>query len=308
MRRRPAAAYRVTPLRICREPGTAPSVSFIACGCAPLAGQGSPDNRKRVRSTMHSAETLERLSAPAGNVRVPEGGPAQRGPAPSDPAPVRPAPVRPAPVRPAPVRPAPVRAAPDGPDLGGSARGGRQRVSAELMTEMYKVHHRVLFKFALSLTFGDRQRAEDVVQEVFLRLWRHPEVLAGQCETIRPWLFTVTRRVVMDGLRARAARPAEVSDACLEYRGCGEDDMDNAIIAHEFRQALRTLTPTQRAVLVDLYYRGYSFAEIAERLSIPVGTVKSRSYYALRALRAALTKRGLASSVTAGRSSPGATC
>lgn len=219
---------------------------------------------------MRSAQMLDRPSAPTFPARVPDGGPAARG--------------------------------------GGPAREGKRRVSSELMTEMYKAHHQVLFKFALSFTFGDRQRAEDVVQEVFLRLWRHPEVLAGQYETIRPWLFTVTRRVVMDGLRARAARPTEVSDACLEYRVCGEDDMDNAVTAHEFRQALRTLTPTQRAVLIDLYYRGCSFAEIAERLSIPVGTVKSRSYYALRALRAALTKRGLASPVAAGRGRPGATC
>jgi RNA polymerase sigma-70 factor (ECF subfamily) len=185
-------------------------------------------------------------------------------------------------------------------------RPSRQCVSPEVMTELYKTHHRTVYKFAVSQTFGDRQRAEDVAQEVFLRLWRHPEVLAGERETIRPWLFTVTRRVVMDGLRARAARPTEVSDACLEYRVCGEDDMDNALTAHEFQQALRTLTPTQRAVLVDLYYRGCSFAEIAERLSIPIGTVKSRSYYALRAMRGALAKRGLTGQATWGTAvSPG---
>ncbi len=99
----------------------------------------------------------------------------------------------------------------------------------------------------------------------------------------------------MDGLRARAVRPPEVGDACLEYRVCGEDDMDKVATAHEFRQALDALTPCQRVVLVDMYYRGCSVAEVAQRLSIPVGTVKSRSYYALRALRAALAKRGLLS-------------
>lgn len=178
----------------------------------------------------------------------------------------------------------------------GTARqpgSGEQAISAELMTELYRAHCRVLLKFALSLTLGDRPRAEDVVQEVFVRLWRHPEVLFSDHESIRPWLFKVTRRVVMDGLRARAARPAEVGAACLEYRVCGEDDMDRAVTAHEVRQALDTLTPTQRAVLVAMYYRGCSVAEAAERLSIPVGTVKSRSYYALRALRAELARRGL---------------
>jgi RNA polymerase sigma-70 factor, ECF subfamily len=168
------------------------------------------------------------------------------------------------------------------------------RVSDELMTALYEAHHRVVVKFALRLTFGDRQLAEDATQEAFLRLWRHPEALDSDYASIRPWLLTVTRRVLMDMHRAKALRPNEVSDACLEFRPAETDDLEALTTAHEFSRALADLTPRQQSVLVEVYYHGCSMAEAAERLGIPVGTVKSRTHGALRALREALIKRGLA--------------
>ncbi|MEZ0095374.1 sigma-70 family RNA polymerase sigma factor [Streptacidiphilus sp. EB129] len=159
-----------------------------------------------------------------------------------------------------------------------------ERLDERSMREVYTAHGTALLRFATSLT-RDRQRAEDVVQEAFLRLWRHPEALHSPHASIRPWLFTVARRIVIDAVRAQALRPQEVDDADLEWRGALEDGFERLEAAQAFRQALAELSSAHRAVLLELYYRGSSVAEAAERLGVPEGTVKSRSYYALRALR-----------------------
>ena len=164
-----------------------------------------------------------------------------------------------------------------------------ERVDEASMRSVYALHGAAVLRFATALTY-DRQRAEDVVQETFLRLWRHPEALCSAHASIRPWLFTVARRIVIDARRARALRPQEIDDADLECRAVPEDDFERLATAQVFRQALAELTPCHRAVLVELYYRGSSVAEAARRLGVPEGTVKSRSYYALRALRSHVSR------------------
>lgn len=73
----------------------------------------------------------------------------------------------------------------------------------------------------------------------------------------------------------------------------GEDDLDRAMLAWEVMEVLAELAPHHRQVLVEVYYRGHSVAEAADRLGIPVGTVKSRTYYALRQLKLLLEERGM---------------
>jgi RNA polymerase sigma-70 factor, ECF subfamily len=141
------------------------------------------------------------------------------------------------------------------------------------------------------LTAGDRQRAEDVVQEVLLRAWQHPEAVSSQ--PARPWLFTVARNLVIDGQRAKRARPQEVGEAGLALRPAA-DDVDRALESWAVADALTALRPDHRRVLFETYYRGSSVAEAAAELNIPAGTVKSRTFYALKALKLALEERGLA--------------
>ncbi|MER6120139.1 sigma-70 family RNA polymerase sigma factor [Streptomyces sp. NPDC001743] len=152
------------------------------------------------------------------------------------------------------------------------------------LADLQRDHGPALFHFLLGLTFGDRQRAEDLLQETLVRAWQHPEAFDGPYESMRPWLFTVGRRLAIDARRARLARPAEVSDAVLESAPGREDTADSAVAALDVRRAVRTLSPEHRAVLVQIYFRGLSVSETAEVLGIPAGTVKSRSYYALRVL------------------------
>jgi RNA polymerase sigma-70 factor (ECF subfamily) len=145
----------------------------------------------------------------------------------------------------------------------------------------------------MRLTQGDRARAEDVVQETLLRAWRHPEALSHAHASARPWLCTVARHIVVDHHRARRSRPPETGDAALQFLPA-DDQLDSALLAWEVTQALDCLSADHRAVLLETYYRGHSVAEAATALGIPPGTVKSRTYYALRSLRLALEERGLA--------------
>jgi RNA polymerase sigma-70 factor (ECF subfamily) len=138
---------------------------------------------------------------------------------------------------------------------------------------------------------GDPGRAEDIVQEVMLRAWRHADSLDAGTRSLRPWLFTVAGHLATDQHRARRSRPEVLGTDVLDRRSVG-DGIDRAVDAWEVGAAFGALTPEHRAVLVETYYRGHSVAEAAAALGVPEGTVKSRTYYALRALRLALEERG----------------
>jgi len=157
---------------------------------------------------------------------------------------------------------------------------------------LYDGHASVLLAYALRLTNGDRTRAEDIVQETLLRAWRNLDNLDDDARPVRPWLFTVAQRLAIDAHRARHARPTEVGEAALASVP-SLDEMGPALDRILVADALRALSQEHRAVIVETYYRGRSVAEAAAALGIPAGTVKSRCYYALRALKLALAERGV---------------
>ena len=176
-----------------------------------------------------------------------------------------------------------------------AARAGTQplRDDGTLVTRLFHEHGRVLLAYAQRLTFGDVQRAEDAVQETLLRAWQHPEAFEPGRGSPRAWLMTVLRRVVIDEARARQVRPQPAGGADVEAIPAQRDDIEDALESWTILEALGSLSVEHRAVIVETYYRGQSVAEAASTLGIPPGTVKSRSYYALRALRLALTERGI---------------
>jgi RNA polymerase sigma-70 factor (ECF subfamily) len=161
-----------------------------------------------------------------------------------------------------------------------------------VLRRLWNEHAGPLLAFVLRLTGGDRGRAEDVVQETLLQAWRHPEVLDPERGPVRPWLLTVARRVAIDHYRARQARPTEVGDDGLTELGVG-DGIDEALERWLVSDALATLAPAHREALLHTYYAGRTVSEAATVLGIPVGTVKSRVFYGLRALRLALEERGV---------------
>jgi RNA polymerase sigma-70 factor (ECF subfamily) len=171
-----------------------------------------------------------------------------------------------------------------------SGRDPSQQAAEDVVRTVYAEHGSALLGYALRLT-RDRGHAEDLVQETVLRAWRHSEQLARDGRPLRPWLFTVVANLAADGRRTRRARPVEVAaDALVELPAV--DELDQALRAWQIADALSGLSAEHRCVLLETYYRGHSVNEAAAVLHIPVGTVKSRSYYALRALRLALEERG----------------
>jgi RNA polymerase sigma-70 factor (ECF subfamily) len=134
----------------------------------------------------------------------------------------------------------------------------------------------------------DVGRAEDLTQEVFLRAWRHAEQYDAGRASVRTWLLGIARNVVIDTYRADAARPRAAGDDTLLAALPAPDEMEPAVASWSMAEALRRLTAPHRDVLLCLYYRRWTLAETAGHLEIPVGTVKSRSTYALRALKIVL--------------------
>ncbi|KWT59102.1 RNA polymerase [Streptomyces albus subsp. albus] len=170
------------------------------------------------------------------------------------------------------------------------ARSARQ--AEEFLDTLYERHGSALLGFAARLLGGDRHRAEDVLQEVAFRAWQRADDLDPTTNALRPWLFTVVRNLVIDGHRSRRARPAEVGAAEIPASPV-PDGTDRALTRRVVVEAMRELTPNHREVLVHVYFMGRSLAQTAELLGVPPGTVKSRVYYAMRALRDGLGSRGL---------------
>jgi RNA polymerase sigma-70 factor (ECF subfamily) len=160
----------------------------------------------------------------------------------------------------------------------------QQRASHEaLIRTLYEEHGKALLAYATRMT-GDRLAAEDIVQETLIRAWQHPEVIGDPERPMRGWLLTVARNIITDRHRAKAARPTEVAenDALAPVQ---QDHAQAVVDSMVLLDALERLAPHHREVLVELYYRGRTAPETADRLGIPEGTVKSRAHYALRTLR-----------------------
>ncbi len=167
-----------------------------------------------------------------------------------------------------------------------------ETTDAELVRLLYAEHGGQVYAFCVRWT-GDAQRAQDAVQEVFLRAWQHLSTSDLQTRPLRPWLLTVARNVLTDAHRAAQARPVLIDDERALAVVAAPNEIDRAVQSWQVAAALQRLTPEHREVLVQAHWMGRSVAETAVILGIPAGTVKSRTYYAVRALRLALEEMGV---------------
>ena len=130
----------------------------------------------------------------------------------------------------------------------------------------------------------DRASADDIVQETFIRAWRHLPQLTADDRPIRPWLYRVARNLLTDANRAARARPA-AADAQPPEDARDDSGLDQVLDRELVAAALHHLTPAHRTVLIETFYHGGTLATIARQLGIPHGTARSRLHYALHALR-----------------------
>ncbi|MGW3230548.1 sigma-70 family RNA polymerase sigma factor [Kitasatospora sp. NPDC001095] len=170
----------------------------------------------------------------------------------------------------------------------GAGAPARPTLDPDTLAEIHRLHGGYLLRSLLRATGGDRGKAEDILQETLLRAWQHPEALAAGPAASRPWLFTVARRIAIDHYRMAAARAKEVIGEPVEDRPLADDPYERVVVARDIALALRRVQKHHREVLVELHLEDRSVLEASARLGVPPGTVKSRNFYAIRALRPVL--------------------
>ncbi len=160
---------------------------------------------------------------------------------------------------------------------GGDVDAFLRRLYAEYAT---RVHAHV------AKMLSDPHQAEDVVQETMLRAWRKFDTLSPERGSVSGWIFRVAHNIAIDKLRVRRSRPVELEDTYGNLVAYSiTDHAEETVNSVYLSRALAALPAPHRAVLREVYFADRTCAEAAAVLGIPVGTVKSRLYYALRKLR-----------------------
>jgi RNA polymerase sigma-70 factor, ECF subfamily len=152
---------------------------------------------------------------------------------------------------------------------------------------LYDRHSRAAYSEAWRMT-GERQAAEDLAQDAFLKAWRSASTYRSQRGSVKTWLLSIVRNRGVDRLRSQASR-RRTQEAAEAPRSQPSEGLAKAWGNHEWdrvREALRDIPREQREVLALLHLRGLTQAEVSERLDLPLGTVKGRSRLGLRKLRA----------------------
>ncbi len=156
------------------------------------------------------------------------------------------------------------------------------------LREAYTAHGAELYRFALR-SLDDPGAAEDVVQETFLRAWRGSERYDPALSSLRTWLFSISRNVVIDHGRAAAVRPwhrqvVDVTDSD-HLGGVTPDASDRLLRGWIVEEALRRLGEEHRQALVETFLADRPYVDVAAELGIPVSTLRGRVFYGLKALR-----------------------
>jgi RNA polymerase sigma-70 factor (ECF subfamily) len=170
------------------------------------------------------------------------------------------------------------------------------------LSELYDRYSRTMFGVGLKI-LGDRSMAEELVQEVFLKVWRSASTFDSSRGSFSTWLYRVTRSVALDLYRKRAHRIRQVSNG--EVHIAAERDLsagpqevvDESWLSWRVSRALEVLDAPHREVIELAYFGGLSQREISERTGVPLGTVKSRTASAYKSLRKELVVQDISREV-----------
>jgi RNA polymerase sigma-70 factor (ECF subfamily) len=153
---------------------------------------------------------------------------------------------------------------------------------------MYDAHAKPVYRLLLRLTFGDRQAAEDLLHETMSRADQKIDDVNLDIGTLRPWLIAMAQQIAVDTGLARRASPIDVRAVGASPIPARGRTIDGKLSSATIRQALMSLTPNHRNVIIEIYFRGRSASEVARLFGIHEGTVESWAYHALRALGTAI--------------------
>jgi RNA polymerase sigma-70 factor, ECF subfamily len=170
-------------------------------------------------------------------------------------------------------------------------RGLRDGNTNESMRALLQTHGGGVYGFALS-RLRDPGLAEEVVQEVMVRVWRHADELDPGRGSLRSWIYRIASHVVIDAHRRRSARVGLALHDAPEPAD-GEEPIEREMLVWQLRAAMARLRPEHREVIRLIHFEGMKLREVAEVLGVPLGTVKSRCFYALESLRLVLEEQGL---------------
>src|SRR5215218_3693313 len=171
------------------------------------------------------------------------------------------------------------------------------------LSKLYDRYSRTVFGVGLKI-LGDRSLAEELVQEVFFKVWRSSGTFDPSRGSFSTWLYRVTRSVALDLYRKRAHRVRPVSDGALHIATARDSSagpqeiVDESWLSWRVSRALEVLDAPHREVIDLAYFGGFSQREISERTGVPLGTVKTRTASAYRSLRKELVVQGASREVT----------
>jgi RNA polymerase sigma-70 factor (ECF subfamily) len=164
--------------------------------------------------------------------------------------------------------------------------------TGESLRALYRAYSGELFGFAVN-ALGERGAAEELVQEVFTRAWRHADRYDPARASVRTWLYQIARHAIIDARRRASVRPGLPLHEADPGAEPALETLEQAMLGWQVAAALDRLTPEHRQMIRLAHVQGMTMREIAEHMQLPVGTVKSRTWYALRSLRLALEEMGI---------------
>ena len=171
-----------------------------------------------------------------------------------------------------------------------TARGDR-----EAFARLYDMYSAVAYSLAVRIV-RDRDLAADVVQDAFVTVWNQAAKFEASRGQPSSWILTLTHHKAVDMVRREQRRRAEPLEAGAELVDTAPPVDERAwqgVAREQVRQAMQKLPDPHREVLELAYFAGFSQSELAERLSLPIGTVKSRTFAAMTSLRRLLPESGL---------------
>ena len=167
------------------------------------------------------------------------------------------------------------------------------RADENALGELYDRYGRVAYGLALRIV-RDRALAEDAVQEAFLAVWRSAGAFLAEQGKPSTWILTLVHRRAVDLVRREERRRADPLDDTEQPTGEATDEEAWLRAQRQVvQEALRKLPPDQREAIELAYYGGFTQSELAEKLGLPLGTIKSRMFTGLKRLRELLAEAGL---------------